>query len=101
MSQSKEGTIIYYSGNAQLGTGDWPTFKPDESIGLQDIVDLIQKKKYRGYVCLELDCCFAGQWVEKATKMHTKKGLENVKVWIKAICSKDRTIEWGAVQKLI
>ena len=40
MSQAEEGTIIYYSGNAQLGSGDWPTSKPDENIGPQDVVDL-------------------------------------------------------------
>ena len=83
-------TITYVGHGAK--SGNIPTHD-DQAVTLKDVVDLIPAT-YEGKTTIELDCCFAGQWIEQAKALDKSGGFGEKKVKIMALAPKDKPLDW-------
>jgi hypothetical protein len=69
INQSKSSNYfgIYYSGSTMAETGDWVVFGNNReitSISFDEIMHVLERENYFGYMWLSLDGCMTGKWVE-------------------------------------
>ena len=56
------GHYIYYTGHGEKNTGNW-CFK-DETVSLQEIIQICNDCNFEGNLVLYCDCCYIGNWCE-------------------------------------
>ena len=61
-------------------SGNLPTHD-GKAVTLKDVVDVIPDS-FAGKTIIELDCCFAGQWIEQAKALDKSGGFGDKKVKI-------------------
>ena len=68
---------------------------------MEEIIESITKLEYKGSMSINLDSCYAGNWVEQANQLKKDGKLDHInRLGIVAYCAKDKRIQWGMTRHL-
>ena len=62
---------VYFTGSTMMETGDWAVYDESNninSISYEDIMAVLQKENYLGYLWVSLDGAATGKWVEQISQ---------------------------------